>query len=260
MSTAAHSMPALAPTCRWDNAPVLTARGLGYAYGAAGNTPALSDANLRLLAGESVALMGPSGSGKSTLLHCLAGILVPQRGAIDLLGTPFHTLPEGERSRLRLAHLGLVFQFGDLVAELSLLENVQLPLLLTGVGRHAAREEAMEALAAVGVADVAGRRAGEVSGGQAQRAAVARALVRRPAVILADEPTGSLDSVNAEQVMEILVARAQAMGSALLVVTHDHRMAAHLQRHVTIRDGSTDEGGTHDSNIHERGTDEGSWS
>jgi len=233
---ARFTAPALAPTCRWDSAPVLAARGLAYTYGP---TPALADASLRLLAGDSVALMGPSGSGKSTLLHCLAGILTPDQGAIDLMGTPFHTLNETERSRLRLTHLGMVFQFGDLVRELTLLENVMLPLRLTGAGRYAAREEALEALAALGIADVATRRAGEVSGGQAQRAAVARALVRRPAVILADEPTGSLDSVNAEQVMDILVTRARAMGSALLVVTHDHRMAAHLDRHVTIRDGVT---------------------
>lgn len=229
---------AAAPTCRWDNAPVLAARRLAFGYGP---TPALADASLRLYAGESVAIMGPSGSGKSTLLHCLAGILTPHEGAVDLLGTPFHALPDAERSRLRLAHLGMDFQYGDLVRELTLVENVELPLRLTGAGRHAARVEALEALAALNVADVADRRAGEVSGGQAQRAAVARALVRRPAAILADEPTGSLDSVNADQVMDTLVSRARAMGSALLVVTHDHRMAAHLDRHVTIRDGITTE-------------------
>lgn len=210
------------------------ARGLELAYG---QTPALRGVDLEIGLAESVALMGPSGSGKSTLLHCAAGILVPDAGTLQVLGTDVASMGESARARFRLEHLGLIFQLGELVSELTLEENVMLPLQLLGRSRQEARTEAAEMLDRLGVAEVAGRRAGEVSGGQAQRGAVARALAPRPQLVLADEPTGSLDTVAADAVMAALVETSHDLGSTLLVVTHDHRVAAYLDRHVTITDG-----------------------
>lgn len=210
------------------------ARGLELAYG---QTPALRGVDLEIGLGESVALMGPSGSGKSTLLHCAAGILVPDAGTLQVLGTDVASMGESARARFRLEHLGLIFQLGELVSELTLEENVMLPLQLLGRSRQEARTEAAEMLDRLGVAVVAGRRAGEVSGGQAQRGAVARALAPRPQLVLADEPTGSLDTVAADAIMAALVETSHDLGSTLLVVTHDHRVAAYLDRHVTITDG-----------------------
>ncbi len=203
-------------------------------------TPALRNTSLHVWPGESVALMGPSGSGKSTLLHCLAGVLRPDAGEVWLGDTRVDTLSERRRSRLRLERMGVAFQFGDLVPELTLLENVALPGQLIGTPGARARSDAQAMLEALGVGEVSDRRAGEVSGGQAQRAAVARALAHRPPVVLADEPTGSLDTANADAVMGALTAQARELGAALVVVTHDHRVAAHLARHVSVLDGRTD--------------------
>lgn len=213
---------------------VLRVEGLELAYG---STPALRGADLDLQPGEAVALMGPSGSGKSTLLHCIAGILRPDAGRVQVLGQELTGLSEARRARLRLERVGLVFQLGHLVAELTLEENVMLPLQLLGENRAVAQARAQEVLDQLGVADVAHRRAGEVSGGQAQRGAVARALAPRPPLVLADEPTGSLDTVAADAVMAVLIAAARDLGSTLLVVTHDHRVAAYLDRHVNMQDG-----------------------
>lgn len=181
--------------------------------------------------------MGPSGSGKSSLLHCLAGIIAPDGGTVSVNGRRIDGLSESERSRLRLETIGVVFQFGDLVSELTLLENVALPLQLIGTRAKKARAAAQGLLDALDVGDVADRRAGAVSGGQAQRAAVARAMVHHPALIFADEPTGSLDTVAAESVLDALVGLASDRGTTLLVVTHDNRVAAHLDRCVTMVDG-----------------------
>lgn len=212
----------------------IDARGLGFAYGA---TDALRGASLRLAEGGSLAVMGSSGSGKSTLLHCLAGVLVPDEGELYVLGEELGAMTTSERARFRLAHLGMVFQLGEIVSELTLLENVALPMQLLGWRETAARARALEALDLLGVAKLSGRRAGQVSGGQAQRAAVARAVAPRPRLILADEPTGSLDTVNAEAVMDALLDAVAEIDAALVVVTHDHRVAAHLERHVTMVDG-----------------------
>ncbi|WP_238146629.1 ABC transporter ATP-binding protein [Ornithinimicrobium murale] len=214
------------------------AREVSFSYA---DTPALRSAHLAVAPGESLALMGPSGSGKSTLLHCLAGILAPEAGEVWLGDVRVDELSERHRSRLRLERMGVVFQHGDLVPELTLAENVALPAQLLG-RRSAARTGAMEMLAALGVDAVAHRRAGEVSGGQAQRAAVARALAHRPDVVLADEPTGSLDTANGDAVMQALTAQVAELGSVLIVVTHDHRVASHLDRHVSMVDGRTTEG------------------
>lgn len=184
-----------------------------------------------------MALMGPSGSGKSTLLHCLSGVLVPDSGQIELVGRPLAEMSEAERSDFRLRHVGMVFQFGGLVPELTLAENVMLPLQLVDTKTRLARARADELLDALGIGELGGHVAGTVSGGQAQRAAVARALAHRPAVLLADEPTGALDTVTAEVVLDQLLALAGEMDTAVVIVTHDNRVAAHCDRIVTITDG-----------------------
>jgi putative ABC transport system ATP-binding protein len=218
---------------------MLSAVDLQLAYGV---DVALAGVSLDLPPGSRVALMGPSGSGKSSLLHCLCGVVRPDAGKVLFDDTDLTGLSEAKRSRLRLKHFGVVFQRGDLVPELTLTENVALPLMLLGVRRAEAERRATEQLSDLGVGNVASLRAGAVSGGQAQRAAVARAVVHRPAVILADEPTGSLDTVNGERVMDALVGVTQSIDAALFVVTHDHRVAAQLDQTVLLRDGAVVEG------------------
>ena len=181
--------------------------------------------------------MGPSGSGKSTLLHCLAGILKPDSGSVELAGRRIDKLGETERSRLRRTSFGFVFQFGQLVPELTALENVALPLLLDGVGRTEAEARAAEWFPPLGLDNLEHRRPGDMSGGQAQRVAVARAIVTEPAVIFADEPTGSLDSLAGEQVMELLSAAVASAGTTVVIVTHEARVAAYAHREVVVRDG-----------------------
>ncbi|HVL53938.1 MAG TPA: ABC transporter ATP-binding protein [Vitreimonas sp.] len=202
-----------------------------------GGTHALRGIDFRLLAGEIVAVMGPSGSGKSTLLHCLAGILRPDTGSVTFDGQRIDDLGEAERSRLRRTAFGFVFQFGQLVPELTALENVALPLLLGNTRRHDAEGRAADSLAALGLLGLEHRRPGDMSGGQAQRVAVARALVTEPAVIFADEPTGSLDSLAGEQVMELLTAAVGSSGTGVVIVTHEPRVAAYAHREVIVRDG-----------------------
>jgi len=213
---------------------LLTARDVTLSFG---STPALRGADLTVGAGEIVAIMGPSGSGKSTLLHCLAGILVPDQGEIMYDGRRIDTLGETGRSELRRDSFGFVFQFGQLVPELTAEENVALPLLLNGVRRARAIREAREWFPRVGLDGLGHRRTGELSGGQAQRVALARGLVARPRVLFADEPTGSLDSLTGEQVMDLLVESARGEGTTVVVVTHEPRVAAYADREVIVRDG-----------------------
>ncbi len=213
---------------------LIEARDLTLSYG---NTPALQGCSIAIGHGERVAMMGPSGSGKSSLLHCLAGVLVPTTGSVTVAGQRLEKLSDAQRSRLRLAHMGVVFQFGDLVPELTLRENVMLPAQLLGMRAGEARDRATELLERLQIGAVADRRAGAVAGGQAQRAAVARALVHGPDIVLADEPTGSLDTISAEVVLDALVDLTTRSGASLLVVTHDHQVASHLDRLVTLRDG-----------------------
>ncbi|MFU8851491.1 ABC transporter ATP-binding protein [Micromonospora sp. SL1-18] len=202
-----------------------------------GETPALRGANVSVAPGEIVAIMGPSGSGKSTLLHCLAGILVPDAGEIHFDGRRIDTLSEHERSMLRRDQFGFVFQFGQLVPELTAEENVALPLLLGGVKRAAALKQARPWFERLGLAGLEHRRSGELSGGQAQRVALARGLVARPGALFADEPTGALDSLTGEQVMDLLVASAREEGTTVVLVTHEARVAAYADRQVIVRDG-----------------------
>jgi putative ABC transport system ATP-binding protein len=202
-----------------------------------GETPALRGATVAVGRGEIVAVMGPSGSGKSTLLHCLAGILVPDSGEVRFDGRPISSLDEEARSALRRDRFGFVFQFGQLVPELTAEENVALPLLLRGVRRGAALREARAWFARLDLQGLERRRSGELSGGQAQRVAVARGLIADPPVVFADEPTGSLDSLTGEQVMELLVTEARRRGTTVVLVTHDARVAAYADREVVVRDG-----------------------
>ncbi|MGD6740323.1 ABC transporter ATP-binding protein [Streptomyces sp. BH106] len=202
-----------------------------------GRTPALRGAELSVAQGEIVAVTGPSGSGKSTLLHCLAGILVPDEGEILYDGRRVDALRETERSALRRDSFGFVFQFGQLVPELTAEENVALPLLLARGRRSTALREARGWFERLGLAGLEGRRSGELSGGQAQRVALARALVARPRVLFADEPTGALDSLTGEQVMDLLVGSAREQGTTVVLVTHEPRVAAFADREVIVRDG-----------------------
>jgi putative ABC transport system ATP-binding protein len=202
-----------------------------------GPTTALDGLSLGIGGGEVVAILGPSGSGKSTLLLCLAGVLLPDRGDIRYRGRSLGSVSDAVRTRLRREEFGFVFQFGQLVPELTAIDNVSLPLRLAGLRRRDAVTRALESLGALGVDTVAGKRAGEMSGGQSQRVAVARALVTRPRVIFADEPTGSLDSNNGDLVMELLVSTARLQGSSVLLVTHEPRVAAYADREVVVRDG-----------------------
>jgi len=202
-----------------------------------GETPALRGADLAVAEGELLAVMGPSGSGKSTLLHCLAGILVPDAGEIRFEGRRIDQLGETGRSSLRRDRFGFVFQFGQLVPELSAQENVALPLLLNGVRRAAALAEARAWFGRLGLDGLEERRSGELSGGQAQRVALARGLVARPRVLFADEPTGALDSLTGEHVMDLLVGSAREQGTTVVLVTHEPRVAAYADREVIVRDG-----------------------
>jgi putative ABC transport system ATP-binding protein len=202
-----------------------------------GQTPALQGANLCARAGEILAVTGPSGSGKSTLLHCLAGILVPDSGEIWFDGRRLDGQREPERSALRRDRFGFVFQFGQLVPELTAEENVALPLLLAKSRRASALAEARPWFGRLGLDGLQGRRSGELSGGQAQRVALARALVSRPRVLFADEPTGSLDSLTGEHVMDLLVASVRQEGTTVILVTHEPRVAAFANREVIVRDG-----------------------
>ena len=217
-----------------DAPQLLAATDLHKSYGA---TPALAGADFSIRAGEVVAVMGPSGSGKSTLLHCLAGIVPPDSGSVRYQGREVAKLPDAERSALRRTDFGFVFQFGQLVPELTCVENVALPLRLTGTPRRAAEARAAEWLERLEVADVRHHRPGQISGGQGQRVAVARALVNNPRVLFADEPTGALDSLNGERVMQLLVAAARDTGAAVVLVTHESRVAAYSDREVVVRDG-----------------------
>ena len=213
---------------------VLEARHLALSFG---ETRALRGASVAVQRGEILAVMGPSGSGKSTLLHCLAGILVPDSGDILLDGERLDTMREKERSALRRDRFGFVFQFGQLVPELTAEENVALPLLLGGTHREKALRVARNWFERLELDGLERHRSGEMSGGQAQRVALARGLVANPEVLFADEPTGSLDSLTGELVMDLMTAVAREEGTTVVLVTHEARIAAYADREVIVRDG-----------------------
>lgn len=212
---------------------ILAGRNLTKLYG---TVRALSGVSLEIPPGESVAIMGPSGSGKSTLLQCLAGILPPDGGVVELGDTVISDLSDARRSRLRRERLGFVFQDGQLLPELPANENVALPLLLAGNSRTSALSSAEHWLERLGLSGLGGRRPGEMSGGQAQRVAIARAMVHSPAVVFADEPTGALDQATGHEVMQILTTTTAMSGTTLVVVTHDRQVAGWCSRLVELRD------------------------
>ncbi|MFC9128912.1 ABC transporter ATP-binding protein [Streptomyces sp. NPDC057099] len=215
---------------------LLTAQDLRKAYGP---TTALDGAEFSIHPGEVVAVMGPSGSGKSTLLHCLAGIVMPDSGTITYNGREVTSMSDAERSALRRSEFGFVFQFGQLVPELTCVENVALPLRLNGSSRKEAERTALAWMERLEVDELRKKRPGEVSGGQGQRVAVARSLVTNPRVIFADEPTGALDSLNGERVMELLTEAARSTNAAVVLVTHEARVAAYSDREIVVRDGKS---------------------
>jgi len=216
------------------DAPILSARAVTRSFG---TTEALRGADVDVHAGEVLAVMGPSGSGKSTLLHCLAGILRPDYGEVWFEGTRIDTLSERVRTELRRRRFGFVFQFGQLVPELSAVENIALPLLLGGAPRRDALATAQPWFDRLRLTGLERRRSGELSGGEAQRLALARAMVAHPDVVFADEPTGSLDSLSGELVMDLLVDTARSEGTTVVLITHEPRVAAYADREIIVRDG-----------------------
>jgi putative ABC transport system ATP-binding protein len=216
------------------NTPILQAFALRKTYG---QTEALRGVDVEIGRGEVVAVMGPSGSGKSTLLHCLAGVIAPDDGSVSFEGRTISTLREQERSKLRLTTFGFVFQFGQLLPDLSALDNVSVPLLLNGHRRQSSEAKARVWLERLGLKGMEKKLPSELSGGQAQRVAIARALVTDPAVLFADEPTGSLDSLAAETVMNLLLDLVKEIGTTVVIITHDPRTAAFADRDIIIRDG-----------------------
>jgi ABC transporter related protein len=219
---------------RPTNQPIISARNLKKSFG---QTEALRGVSLDVMPGEVLAIMGPSGSGKSTLLHSLAAITPVDSGEILCAGKRIDKLNDDQRSILRRTAFGFVFQFGQLVPELTALDNVALPLLLNGEKRAVAYEAAQRWLDNVELGNKAGNMLGELSGGQMQRVAIARAMVIKPKVLFADEPTGSLDSLNSQRVMELFIATAKQYGTTVIMVTHEPTIAAYADREIIVRDG-----------------------
>jgi putative ABC transport system ATP-binding protein len=218
--------------------PPLVARDLRKDYPMNGETVhALRGVSLQVDAGDYVAIVGPSGSGKSTLLQLLGGIDTPSGGTVELLGTRLDTLSDGELTRLRLTRLGFIFQRFHLLPVLTAGENVELPMAEAGVRGPERRARARELLAYVGLGHRAAHRATQLSGGEMQRVAIARALANRPAVLLADEPTGELDAATGQEILD-LFRRLNADGTTFVVVTHDERLAAESGRVIHMLDGA----------------------
>ncbi|WP_432542241.1 ABC transporter ATP-binding protein [Kineococcus sp. SYSU DK002] len=222
---------------RTDATIPLTLRGVGHAYT---RTPALRQVSLQVEPGEVVAITGPSGCGKSTLLHVAAGLLVPQTGDVTLLGQDLRALDESRRAVLRRREVGIVLQYGQLVPDMTLEDNVALPLLLDGGEVAASRTAARAALATVGLEQAGLAVPQELSGGEAQRAAVARALITSPRIVFADEPVASLDAVTGQDVLDLLLGVARRDGGAVVLVTHDNTAAAMADREIRLRDGNVE--------------------
>ncbi len=206
-----------------------------------GETHAMRGISLKIKRGEVLAIMGPSGSGKSTLLHTMAGIIRPDSGKIYFNGSRIDNLNDRQRTMLRRNKFGFVFQFSQLVPELTAIDNVAVPLLLNGINRKTAYQKAEQWLNKVGIADAKlNHLANQLSGGQIQRVAIARAMIINPEVLFADEPTGSLDSLNSELVMKMFIKTAKDNGTTVVMVTHEPTIAAYADREIIVRDGKVE--------------------
>ncbi len=226
--------------------PVIITCGLAKDYD--GGVQALRDVDVEIAAGEFVAVTGPSGCGKSTLLNLLGGLDRPTRGEIELAGRRVDGYSEAQWALARRSEIGFVFQFFNLIANLSVADNVELPGLLAGLSSREARARRQELLESLGIAEHADSAPGRLSGGQQQRVAIARALINRPSVLLADEPTGNLDSASARDVMALLRAAHDERGQTIVLVTHDARVAARADRVLAMRDGAV----AHETRLDER--------
>ncbi|HET6656014.1 MAG TPA: lipoprotein-releasing ABC transporter ATP-binding protein LolD [Gammaproteobacteria bacterium] len=220
------------------DAPVIECRNLAHRFVEGGlEVQVLRDVNLRLQPGERVAIVGASGSGKSTLLHLLGGLDTPTSGEVLIQGINISRLNGVKRGELRNRAIGFVYQFHHLLPEFSALENVAMPLLIRGITPREAADEATRLLTRVGLADRLKHKPGELSGGERQRAAVARALITRPACLLADEPTGNLDAASGSNVYDLMIEINKDMGTGMVVVTHDPRLAERMDTVYTLADG-----------------------
>src|SRR5574341_904711 len=221
-----------------DDELIIQATGVQKAYHTGQvSVQALRGVDLSVQRGEMVAVMGPSGCGKTTLLNCLSGLDTADNGSIRIEGVPLSDMSDRERTDYRARRMGFVFQFYNLLPVLSAVENVELPLLVSGVGPREARKRALEALAQVGLAARSHHRPSELSGGERQRTTIARSLVNQPAIVWADEPTGDLDSETANEIMDLLVRLNKDQKLTFILVTHDRQVGARCGRVVRMRDG-----------------------